>query len=97
MSKVNEAVVARIARLGRIAISETEVKSMTSDVARILEFVDQLQSVDTKNITPTSQVTGLQDVLRADKVVPSEIDAQTLLKLAPKNENGYIVVKRVLE
>jgi aspartyl-tRNA(Asn)/glutamyl-tRNA(Gln) amidotransferase subunit C len=66
------------------------------DFNRILDFVDVLQKVDVSGVAPTAQVTGLQDVLRDDIVKPSVVKPDELLKRAPRTENGYIVVKRVL-
>ncbi len=96
MSELNEEIVARVARLARIAFSEGDAQATTQGVARVLHLVDRLQAVDTDGVEPTSQVTGLQDVLREDVVRPSAVSPQVLLKRAPRHENGYIVVKRVL-
>lgn len=96
MSEVNEEIVAKVARLARIAFSESDAQATTQDVGRVLHLVDALQAADTQGVAPTSQVTGLQDVLREDVVVSSVVPPEKLLERAPRHENGYIVVKRVL-
>lgn len=96
MSEVNEEIVARVARLARIAFSEADAQTTTQGVGRVLHLVDALQAVDTEGVVPTSQVTGLQDVLREDVVKKSGVSPEKLLERAPRHENGYIVVKRVL-
>ena len=96
MSEVNEEIVARVARLARIAFSEADPQETTQGVGRVLHLVDALQAADTDGVAPTSQVTGLQDVLREDVVKKSEVSPEKLLERAPRHENSYIVVKRVL-
>jgi aspartyl-tRNA(Asn)/glutamyl-tRNA(Gln) amidotransferase subunit C len=95
MSKIGTAEVNRIAALARIGLTPDEASLMAAEIGRIIEFVEQLQSVDIEGIPPTDQVTGLEDVWREDVVVPS-MPRDELLANAPQSQDGYIVVKRVL-
>jgi aspartyl-tRNA(Asn)/glutamyl-tRNA(Gln) amidotransferase subunit C len=95
MSKISREEVGRIAKLARIGLSDAETASMTSELGKILEFVEQLQKVDVSDIPPTDQVTGMEDVWREDVVKPSP-PRERLLANAPAQKDGYIVVKRVL-
>jgi aspartyl-tRNA(Asn)/glutamyl-tRNA(Gln) amidotransferase subunit C len=95
MSKIGTAEVERIAKLARIGLSAEETSKMSVELGNILEFVEQLQSVDISNTEPTDQVTGLEDVWREDEVKPS-MDRDRILANAPAQEDGYILVKRVL-
>jgi aspartyl-tRNA(Asn)/glutamyl-tRNA(Gln) amidotransferase subunit C len=95
MSKIGTTEVERIARLARINLKPAEVAKMSEELGRILGFVEQLQAVDIEGVAPTDQVTGLEDVWREDVVKPSPPRAQ-LLANAPKQKDGYIVVKRVV-
>lgn len=94
---LSESDVRRIAELARIQVTDERVTETSQGLERVLDFVDQLQSVDTDAIEPTSQVTGLVDVLREDVVRPSEVAPADLLAQAPAQEDGYIKVKRVLK
>lgn len=96
MSQVSEEKIAHVARLARIAFSDDDARATTQGVGQILHLVDAMQATQTDNVEPTSQVTGLQDVLREDVVKPSSVNPERLLQSAPRHENGYIVVKRVL-
>lgn len=96
MSGVNEEIVGRVARLARIAYSQSDERLAARDFNRILDFVEALQSVNVSGVEATAQVTGLQDVMRDDVVKPSDVDPKELLKRAPRTEKGYIIVKRVL-
>jgi len=95
MSKIGTAEVERIAKLARIGLSPEETSKMSVELGRILQFVEQLSSVDIEGVDPTDQVTGLEDVWREDVVKPS-LPREQLLANAPEQKDGYIVVKRVL-
>jgi aspartyl-tRNA(Asn)/glutamyl-tRNA(Gln) amidotransferase subunit C len=95
MSKLGTTEIERIARLARIGLTPEEVSAMAIELGQIVEFVEQLQAVNVDGIEPTDQVTGLVDVWRADEVRPS-LPRQELLANAPASQDGYIVVKRVL-
>jgi aspartyl-tRNA(Asn)/glutamyl-tRNA(Gln) amidotransferase subunit C len=95
MSKIGTVEVERIAKLARIGLSPDEISRMSEELGQIIQFVEQLQSVDVEETLPTDQVTGLVDVWRADEVRPS-MNRDILLSNAPACESGYIKVKRVL-
>jgi len=97
MAKLTKEELARIATLARIGLSDSELTRLSGDVGSILEFVDQLQKVDTSGVATTSQVTGLSDVWREDVVHHCELGRDELLKNAPATEKGYVKVKRVLQ
>lgn len=96
MSKISHEEVERIASLAKIALSQDEVDKMSLELTQIVEFVEQLNAVDTSKVEVTSQVTGLVDVFRKDEVRPGTTNRESLLKNAPQQQDGYIKVKRVL-
>lgn len=95
MSKIGIEAVHRLARLARIGVTTEEAAHLAVELGQIMGFVEQLQSVDITDIPPTDQVTGLVDVWREDVIKPS-LDRDEILKNAPAQKDGYIVVKRVL-
>lgn len=95
MSKIGTTEVERIAKLARIGLSADEVSKMSAELGQILQFVEQLQSVDIEGVVATDQVNGLVDVWREDEVRPS-MNRELLLANAPASRDGYVVVKRVL-
>ncbi len=87
-----------IADLARLDLTEKELKLYGSQLSDILNYIDQLQEVDTTNIEPTAQVTGLENVFREDKTEDwNEQERKIAIKQAPELENGQVKVKRVLE
>jgi len=96
MANITPDDVRRIAALANIGLSDTEVKQMAGELDRIVDFVEQLKSVDTKGVPPTDQVTGLVDVFRPD-TVRSDLSRKELLANAPDQQDGFFKVKRVLD
>ncbi len=97
MAKLSKQQVEHIAALARLGLTETERKKFTTELSSILDYVGKLSKVDTKNIEPIAQITGLSNVMFKDKVKKCELSREELLKNAPEKENGFIKVKQVLE
>lgn len=96
MAKITPDEVRHIAALANIGLSDTEITQMTAELERIVDFVEQLQSVDTQDVPTTDQVTGLVDGFRPD-VVKSDLAREELLANAPDQQDGFFKVKRVLD
>jgi len=87
-----------IAKLARLGLTEKEKKKFEKDLRNILEFVEKLKEVDTKNTEPTAQITGRQNITRPDEVKKTEEQQRKqILKNAPETKDGYIKVKAVFE
>lgn len=89
----------KLARLSRLKLSDEEAESYKVELSAILDYVRQLDTVDTTGISPTYQVTGLtsqdDNATREDEVLP-QIPREDLLKNVPKTEAGHIRVKRMI-
>ena len=97
MSKIGTSEVKRLAALARIQLNDEQVAQLAVELGQIVEFVEQLQQADVKDVEPTNQVTGLVDVRRADEVRPLKYDRAQWQRNQPQTEGGYIKVKRVME
>lgn len=73
MAKLTKADVIHIAELSNLTLTDSEIDKFTPQLLKILEFVNQLSEVDTKNIEATANTTGLENVLRDDVILPSGI------------------------
>lgn len=85
-----------MARLARLDLTEEEIDRFSHELTEILHYVEQLDSVDTTGIEPTTQVTGLKNVMREDIVTDYGVAPADLLKLAPRTEDGHIKVERMI-
>lgn len=84
-----------LTRLCRIELSDDEKRELSGEMDSILDFVDQIQTVKVGDKKRT--VGKLRNVMRED-VDPHESGLYTkdILEEAPKTENGYIKVKKIL-
>jgi len=88
--------VLKLARLARLQLTDEEVENFTKELREVLEYVAQLDEVDVGGLQPTSQVTGLKNVMRSDTVIDYGISPKDLLALAPKTQDGHIKVRRMI-
>ncbi len=68
--------VLHIAKLARLELTPEEVDKFRTQLSEILEYIGQLQKIDTAGIEPTSQITGLQNVTRDDLVRDCDDDVR---------------------
>lgn len=94
--QVDEATVRRIARLARIKISDAEAKGLEKELSGILDWVAQLDEVDTSNVEPMTRVVAQKLKMRDDVVTDGEI-ADQIVANAPLAEDNFFVVPKVVE
>lgn len=85
-----------VAKLANLTISKDEKVKFEKQLSETLSYVEKLNAIDTKNVEPTSQVTGLQNVTREDEVKPSLSQEETLSNTKSKH-NGFFRIKAILE
>jgi len=88
--------VLKLARLARLDLTDEEIEEFTAELSAVLGYVDQLKNVDVTGLKPTSQVTGLKNVMREDTVVDYGVDRDALLRNVPDVQDGQIKVKRMI-
>ena len=94
---IDEKTVRKVARLARLALPEERVAPMASELNAIMAWVEQLNEVDIDGVEPmTSAVEGASLPLRED-VVTDGGDPARVLQNAPKSEDGFFVVPKVVE
>ena len=95
--KLEKKDIEHIADLARLELSEKELDLYGGQLSGVLDYIDQLQEVDTEGVEPTAQVTGLSNVLRSDEIKDWEIsERRTALNQAPAFEDEQYRVGRVL-
>jgi aspartyl-tRNA(Asn)/glutamyl-tRNA(Gln) amidotransferase subunit C len=93
---VDQATVRRIARLARIAVSDSDVPHLQGELNAILGFVEQLDEVDVSGVEPMTSVTPMVMKKRQDEVTDGNYPERVLAN-APVREDGYFVVPKVVE
>lgn len=94
--KVDEETVRKVARLARIRITDDEAKALQGDMTAILDWVEQLDEVDTSTVEPMTGGAELSAKLRADVVDDGSI-ADDIVANAPAQEDHYFMVPKVVE
>lgn len=97
MSKLTKKDVLHVAKLAKLDLSETEIDKFLSQLSFIVDHISELSKVDTSNIEPTSQTTGLTDVFRDDEIKESSLNQDRALSGTDKIYNGYFKVPAILE
>lgn len=93
--ELTEEEVRHVAKLAQLGLSEEETEKFRKQLSTILEFVSELQELDTKNTEPLSQTTGLKNVFREDEIRPSLTQEEALAN-AKERHKGYFKVKAIL-
>lgn len=93
---LDEDEVKKIAKLARLAISESDVAGYATNLGNILDLVAQMNTVDTKDVLPMSHPLDAVQRLRADKVTETS-QREKFQQIAPNTQSGLYLVPRVIE
>jgi aspartyl-tRNA(Asn)/glutamyl-tRNA(Gln) amidotransferase subunit C len=88
--------VKRVAELANLPLSPEDEKKFASQLEETVSYIQSLEEIKTENVEPTSQVTGLVNVLREDIITPSLTQNQALQN-TDSTYNGFFKVKAILE
>ncbi len=94
--KIDETLVRHIARLARLSLTDEEVSRFGAQLGSIIEYVEQLGSIDTSGIEPTAHPLPIRNVLRADEPGDS-LPVDLVLANAPDKAPPYFKVPKVLD
>ncbi len=88
--------VEKVAELARLNLKADEKKRLQKNVDSVLNYVKNLESLDTQNVNPTSHVLDLENVFRPDVVREQDI-REPVLKHAPLREGNFFKVPKIVE
>ena len=87
--------VKKVAKLSRISLDDSKLESLSKDLVSILNFVEQLNKLDTNEIKPLTSIIDKSLDSRDDIVSDGQIKDQILKNSPEKNEDFFIVPKVV--
>ncbi|MBI4597500.1 MAG: Asp-tRNA(Asn)/Glu-tRNA(Gln) amidotransferase subunit GatC [Candidatus Omnitrophica bacterium] len=96
MSVVTTDIVQHVAHLARLRLEGQHLAQLAAQLDEILQYVQQLQSVNTERVEPTSHVLPLSNVHRADERAPS-LNPALVTSLAPAAHPPFVKVPKVIE
>ncbi len=85
-----------IAKLSKLNVGDEKLDKMTSDLSSIVEFANNLSTIDIDGVRPTAHILDIKNVFRKDEVSDS-YDREKILKNAPESQAGCISVPKVVE
>jgi aspartyl-tRNA(Asn)/glutamyl-tRNA(Gln) amidotransferase subunit C len=93
---IDSETVEKIAHLARLELAEDEKQEMIGDMNKILGFMAKLNEIDTTGVEPLIYLSNEVNVFR-DDVIKQEITHEEALLNAPKHDDKYFLVAKVIE
>lgn len=87
--------VRKISELCRIELTEFEIQKFQKELSVILEYVSELNKVDTEGVIEISQVTGLENITREDEARYSDLHDKIIANF-PESRDGLLKIKSIL-
>jgi aspartyl-tRNA(Asn)/glutamyl-tRNA(Gln) amidotransferase subunit C len=81
----------KVALLARLRLSNDEAQTMTAELGKIVDFVDQLAEANTEGVEPLAHAIELRNVFRADAVAASLPRDEALANAPHHDDRGYLV------
>ena len=95
-NRIQDEMIEYVGILAKLELSEEEKEAAKADMGRMLDYIDQLNELDTEGVEPLSHIFSVNNVFRED-VVENGDDRENLLANAPEKKNGAFVVPKTVE
>ena len=95
MSRISADDVRKVAKLARLDLADEKIATYTNQLESILDYVSQLQAVDTTDVPPTTRAVEVVNVTRDDGVTPTNV-REDILNQAPQREQDFYRVPKIL-
>ena len=95
MTKITKEEVKKVAHLARLELNENEISNHAEQLENILEYIKQLEKIDTKDVPCTTRAIEVTNVLRKDEKKNSDC-TEDLLELGPSIEDKYFKVPKII-
>lgn len=94
--EINQETIAHLAKLSNFALSEEQSQDLEQDLQSIIQYISQLDELDTEGVEPTYQVFEMENIWRPDEILEQEADREELLGLTREVKDHQIKVPKVL-
>jgi len=95
MKRISSDEVKKVAQLARLELNESEINQHAEQLEKILEYINQLDKINTENIICTTRAIEVVNVLRKDEMINYE-NSEELLDLAPSREDKFFKVPKII-
>jgi aspartyl-tRNA(Asn)/glutamyl-tRNA(Gln) amidotransferase subunit C len=93
---IDRAQVQKVAFLARLELDDQEEERFTRQLQSILGYIEELQTLDTKGVAPTTRAIEVNNIVRADDLQPFE-NREGILENAPARMEDFFRVPRIME
>lgn len=93
---ITEKEITHLASLSNFSLEESEKKSLKTDLENIIKYISELSELNTENVEPTFQVFEMENVWRADEILPQDASREDLLNLTVEDFDHQVKVPKVL-
>ena len=95
MSNFFKQEVKKVAHLARLELNENEINNHAEQLEKILDYIRQLEKIDTNDVPGTTRAIEVTNVFRKDEKKNSDCNEE-LLELGPSRENKYFKVPKII-
>ena len=85
-----------IATLARLSLGDSEKVRLEKDLIQVIEYINQLNELDTANVEPTSHILPIQNVFRDDNTNREKLAEKNPLDQAPSKDKGHFEVPQII-
>ena len=95
MTKISKEEVKKVAQLARLELNEGEIRNHAEQLEKILEYIKQLERIQTDDVPCTTRAIEVVNVFREDEKKSSDC-TEELLELGPSREDQYFKVPKII-
>ena len=95
MTKITKEEVEKVAHLARLELNENEINNHAEQLEKILDYIKQLETIDTDDVHCTTRAIEVVNVFRKDEKKSSDCNEE-LLKLGPSREDKFFKVPKII-
>ena len=96
MSKISKDQVSKVAKLAKLKLNEEQIDKHAVQIEKILDYINQLEKIDTSNVPCTTRAIEVTNVFRSDAKEKYD-NKEDILQLAPSRENNFIKVPKIIK
>ena len=95
MTKITKEEVKKVAHLARLELNENEISNHAKQLEKTLEYIKQLERIDTDDVPCTTRAIEVTNIFRKDEMKNSDC-TEELLELGPSKEDKYFKVPKII-
>tara|TARA_B100000212_G_C27174364_1_gene447517 strand:- start:157 stop:450 length:294 start_codon:yes stop_codon:yes gene_type:complete len=96
MSRISREDVSQVAKLAKLKLNEEQINNHATQIEKILDYINQLEKIDTTNVPCTTRAIEVINNFRSDSQ-ETYIERDKILNLAPSRENNFFKVPKIIK